>query len=118
MIDVFSDTATQLAALQTELGAACPSIVMRGVTYNGIPGSAMNNRPLRSGGVGYAFDLSLDFPIAEFIPSVAANPNSLSAFFANTPFVYLGQNYKVWNIHFLSGATVVRIQANSANEKA
>lgn len=118
MIDVFADTATQLAAFQTELGAACPFITMRAVKYFIIPNAAMNNRPLRAGGIGYAFDLQLDFPIAQFIPSVAADPNCLSSFLANTPFLYLGQNYKVWMVHFLSGATVVRIGANALNEKA
>lgn len=117
----FIELANDCAALQAEQGGDCPTMVWNNLTWNILPGSVMQNAALRAGGFSTAFDFSFVIVVQQF---VAANLSgvfdapSLVQALLNKEIDYLGQGYKVANVHILSGATLLRVEANALNQNA
>lgn len=118
--NVFQHTADQVQAIQNGLGDACPSIVWAYTNqkYLIIPGTALNNRPLRGGGISYLYDFQCDLIVSQFLNAQIPDVKTLVQKMMNSTFVYLGDNYKFWNVHILAGATMIRAQSNAQNQKA
>lgn len=110
--------ADDIVKLQAEQGAACPQFKWNGQWYKILPGSAQNNYPLRSGGFSFAFDLKFTAVVSQFLNQKITDAGILAKTLANTPMLYLGQNWKIQNVTILAGATLIQVEANSKNQNA
>lgn len=110
--------ADDLSDYQQEQIEACPVVNLLGANRLVSPGSWVDNRPLRAGGVGFAFDVSFVVIVSQMIGGTIPNLAVLLKQLANCPFTYLGDNFKVSKFDILSGATMLRIEGNSLNQRA
>lgn len=106
--------ANDIQKLQDEQGDACPTFQWKNKTWKMLPGSAENNYPLRSGGFSYLFDLKFTIIVSQFGMDAVTLVESL----CNTRFQYLGQDWKFVKGNILTGATLVDMMSNSANQNA
>ena len=107
--------AADLDSLKSEMGDDCPSFTWNGATWTILPGSVTNNKPLRAGGFSNMVDLTFTTSINQFVGKDAA---TLKNTMLNTTFQYLGEPYKFQRITILSGATILKCEANSLNQNA
>lgn len=110
--------ANDVAKLQSEQGGACPVLTWGGNDYKILPGSVMQNKPLREGGFSSAFDFSCLLVASQFFTVAIPDVTTLKNALFNSPFTYLGDSYKFVNVHILSGGTLLRIEANALNQNA
>jgi len=97
-----------------EMGSVCPQFSWGGANYFIVPGSAMFNQPLRSGGFTQMYDFTCLTTVSQFGGPPAT---TLMKTMLNTgPLTYLGVQYKIENVEILSGATMLRIVCNSLNQ--
>lgn len=107
-----------MTAYQVEQGDACPIVHILGGDYKALPGSAMLNKPLRDGGFSSMFDLSFTIVASQFFTDAIPDKPALVNALYNSRMKYLGESYKVVNVHVKTGATMLEINANSLNQKS
>lgn len=115
-MDLFAVHGGSFAQFQSELGGNCPTFVWNSATFNIIPGSASNQKPLGEGGFSDMYNVSFDVLASQFtgFPTPYAVKNAL----LNTKLVYQGQTYKVMDVKICPNNIILTIDVNSLNQKA
>lgn len=106
-----NEHAAGLAELEAELGADVPKFRWGNADIPILPGTAHLGKNLEVGGFALTSDLSFSVRVAAFGQNRDAA--TLKSNLLETHMTYLGQPFKITNVHIAPGAQQMRIDANA-----
>ncbi len=106
----YSVHAASLAALQTEMGAECPSFIWNGQNWKALPGGAKRRKDNGPGGFSLDSDLSITCLMDQFAGTAAAQREAM----INTDLTYLGEPYSIQDVTIAPGGRQLRLECSDA----
>lgn len=114
-IDVFSNHAAGVLAVQNMMGDSCPVFTWNGQEYKANPGGAERRKNLTSGGFSLDCDLAITVHMAQFGDTTAAAQQEAMV---QTRLTYLGQSYKIESVKIFPGEKLIRLLCNHPAQSA
>lgn len=113
-MSLYDTHAAALAATQTILGEACPTITWSNAQWIMVPNSAQRRKDLHAGGFSLNADLVFEVLVAQFGESAT----TVASHMLQTPIGYLGRTYKADQINIRPGGLQMQVVCNSISQNS